>query len=148
MTQYIKHTGRDSADSKKREVEQAVTNGAAHVETKTGSQWAYGNWPNTLYANGSVVGAGAGTLATLTNLESYNRHTINLDALTATSLDVYVSVDGTNFEGPILLLNVSTGVQEALDGVGSYVLKGKYKSIRLDQVGVNALTAQYAHWVE
>lgn len=127
------------------------TSGASHTETQSGSVNAYGPHPATYWTDTSATGAAAGTVYTLTDASMYNQHLFHLSALTATSMDVYSSVDGTNYVGPLMLTDVKTNANfatAAVTAVGMYKLLGKFHSIRVDQVGVNALTVKVGHgWV-
>lgn len=144
-------TGIDSAGDGQTEQSIKSTDGAAHVESQAGSVNAYGTHPANYWTDTSATGSAAGTVYTLTDATMYNQHTFHLTALTATSMDVYVSVDGTNYKGPVMLTDVATNANfatAAVNATGLYKLLGKFKKIRVDQVGANALTVKIGHgWV-
>lgn len=151
----------------------SATNGTPFFETDTGllyyfygSDWyrkdgvniigsVYGSPANTLLtASTSAVGAAAGTIATSNDVSMYNYHPVEVYTLTATSVDVYGSIDGTNYVGPLRLYDAKTGALHTgspLTAVGLYYLKGKeakYRNLRYDQVGAGASAIRYAHgWV-
>jgi hypothetical protein len=115
------------------------------------STWAYGSWPADSYLEQTGTGTGDNTvLFTSGDLSSYNVHMIQASAGV---VDVEVSLDGTTYTpaagialedmGSVapttrVLVTVSTGV---------YMLRGKYKSIRLVQNGATAATAVLASGV-
>ena len=128
-----------------RHVTQAATDEAAHSHLASGDV-NYSGHPATWYVNSSAIGAAAGVLATL-NSASFNCLTVEVASLTATSADIYGSVDGTNFVGPLRLIDKKTNAvfaTSAITAAGLYELKGKFKSIRIDQVGAGAVTVRYA----
>ena len=107
-----------------------------------------GVYPASYHTYGTATGAAAGAFYTSADVSMYNAHIVDVSALTATSVDVYASVDGTNFSGPLRLTDLKTGAlfaTSALTATGIYKLDGKYKKIRLDQVGANAATVRYSH---
>lgn len=107
-----------------------------------------GVYPATYHTYGSATGAAAGVIYPSADVSMHNAHIIDLSALTATSVDVYGSVDGTNFSGPLRLTDLKTGAlfaTSALTAVGIYKLSGKFKKIRLDQVGAGGATVRYSH---
>ena len=126
---------------------QYTDDGAAHVSIPDSNLWI---WPNTLYTNGAATGAAASTIYTSPDVSMYDEHIFDLYTLTATSLDVHISVDGTNFVGPVRCIDLGTGVVHTgnpLTAVGRYKLEGKFKNICLIQVGINATAVRYAHYV-
>lgn len=121
--------------------------GAALVSQTSDSQWAYGNWPNTLFDDGSFVGAADAATVTLTNLESYDLLTLAVSAFTATALNITVSVDGTNFVAYLPTKDNFSTTPAAIAATGVYFVRGKFSAIKLTQSGAGGVTCQFSHGV-
>jgi len=129
---------------------QASTDNAAHVKGYTVSDYR-GLYPASYYQD--FTGA-AGTndndvVYTSGDVSSYNQHVIEA---TAGTVDIQVSVDGTNWNttpAAVLLhddVTTGGGVLSASIASGKVgILKGKYKKIRLLQNGATASNARGAH---
>jgi len=134
------------------------TNGAKHTETQAGSIWAYGNYPNTLYLNDTSTGAAQTNntvIYTSNDVSIYNTHSIE-NTSTTDPVDVYVSVDGTNYA--TLAASVSLhddvttggGVKVVTIPAGKIgVLTGKFRKIQVLKDGATAETPsiRYSHTV-
>jgi hypothetical protein len=121
--------------------------GAAKSELSSGSVLSYGNYPSSLYFEGSSSGSAAGTLYASGVVTNYNRFTLEVATLGATSVDVYASIDGTNFVA-VRLIDNSTGAvfgATAINATGMYHLDGKFKAIRVDLVGTGASSIRFNH---
>jgi hypothetical protein len=118
--------------------------------TTVGGTTDYGPYPASYFLNGTGTVAAAGVIYTSADISNYNQLVVDVTAVT-TSVDVYVSVDGTNFVGPVRLIDIKTGAvfaTSALTAVGTYILNGKFKKIRIDGVGAGVATIRYSHgWV-
>jgi len=114
------------------------------------STWDYGNWPNTLYVDttGSAGTNDNDVVYTANDVSMYNTHYIEC---TAGTIDVDVSIDGTNWIAAVVGRNiVTTGVftqvNEAASGV-CLEIKGKYRKLRVNQKGATASNARISHTV-
>ena len=126
---------------------QTQNSGADLVETNSGSQWAYGNWPNTQFDSGSFTGAADAATVTLTNLESYDLLTITVSTFSATALNITASIDGTIFVAVLPSKDNFSTAGAAIAATGTYLVRGKFKSIKLTQSGAGDVVCQYAHGV-
>ena len=135
----------------------SVTSGAAHVETQAGSVWTYGNWPQyvTLAADFTAGAADNAVLYTSGDVSTYNVHMIENLAASTNNMDVFGSLDGTNFNvTPLaveLMDDVTTGggvkvVAIAPGKIG--ILRGKYKAIKVQQAGATDADGRILHGVE
>lgn len=126
---------------------QVGTAGAKHTNQQ-GGIWDYGTWPASYWSQ--VTGTGVNdndVLFTNTVQTSYDEHVIHS---TAGTVDVEVSVDGTNFTAsgtnPMAMRDAhatasATYVTEVTVGkIG--ILTGKFHSIRVLQKGATAATAK------
>lgn len=118
----------------------------------TGKTWVgndfRGNYPETWYLDitGLAGAADNAVLYTSSDVSAYNYHIIENES--GVAIDVFVSVDGTNFStAPAsveLIDDVTTGggirvISIADNKVG--VLKGKFKKIRIDQAAAGSVAA-------
>ena len=132
-----------------------VTSGSAHIEMQAGSLWAYGNWPSTVVSQVEFTAGAADNaiLYTSADISMYNYHIIeNTD--TSVPLDIYVSIDGTNFNPTAatveLLDDVTTGGGIKVVSIPTLkigVLKGKFAKIRCLQVGAGTCDGRILHGV-
>lgn len=91
------------------------TNGAAHVETQSGSVNAYGPYPATYYDGSALAvtmaaSASGTTVITSGDLSTYNQTVFEVVAIggTTPAIKVYPSFDGTTFAAtPIALVNLN-----------------------------------------
>jgi hypothetical protein len=127
---------------------QKSTLGGAHTLSQAGSVWAYGNYPSTWFLpwTGSVGAADNTVIYTSVDISMYNWHVI--ENTSGETMDVFVSVDGTNFTAAAvavaLIDDVTTG-----GGVKSItiptnktaVIRGKFAKIRVDQNGAGVPAA-------
>lgn len=132
-----------------------VNDGSAQTESTNTSSWV---WPNTLYPNGTASGATQTdntVIYTSADVTPYNYHIIE-NTSTTDPIDVYVSVDGTNYAALAASVtlhdDVTTGggikvVSIPAGKIG--ILTGKYKRIRVLKNGATAETPsiRYAHTV-
>ena len=130
------------------------TSGAAHVESQGGSTWAYGNFPATWYLDllGTVGVNDNDVVYTSPDVSAYNVHIIEC---TAGTVDIQVSVDGTNFNtthAAVLLhddVTLAGGVFVVTIASGKVgILRGKYRKIKILQNGATASNARGGHGVE
>lgn len=129
---------------------QISASGAAYTNQQ-GGVWDYGTWPSSYYL--PVTGA-AGTndndiVYTSGDVSTYNTHYIEC---TAGTVDIQVSLDGTNFnntQAAVLLHDdVTTGGGVKILTIASGkvgILKGKFKKIKVLQNGATASNARIAH---
>lgn len=128
----------------------------------TGKTWVgndyRGNYPNTWWLDiTSVAGtADDDVLYTSTDITSYDRHIIENES--GNAVDVYVSVDGTNYStaavSAYLIDDVTTGggiksITIPDNKVG--IIEGKFKKLRILQIGAgtpSAGTVRGGHYVE
>ena len=125
-----------------------MTGDATHTESQSGSTWAYGSWPADSYLPQSGTGVNDNdVLFTSGDLNSYNVHMIQASAGV---VDVEVSLDGTTYSpaASIALEDMSSVAPATRVLVTAstkvYMLRGKYKNIRLVQNGATAATAVLA----
>ena len=120
-----------------------ATNGAAHVFQDGGFD-GRGNYPETWYLewSGAAGAADNAVIYTSGDVSMYNYHTIfNND--NDENVDVHVSLDGTNFFGPVAI-NIIDEVTDALPEIAVAfgkvgVIEGKYKAIKILQVTAGAI---------
>lgn len=132
-------------------VTDSAGNPAANVVVaEISNGWGYGNWPNTLYvdAAGSAGTNDDDVVYTANDVSMYNTHYVEC---TAGTIDVDVSIDGTNWIAAVVGRNiVTTGVftqvNEAASGV-CLEIKGKFRKLRVNQKGATASNARIAHTV-
>lgn len=101
--------------------------------------------PSEVTLEGTVAGSAAEVAATLTDVTPYNIFVIHVIAVT-TSIDITVSLDGTDFSGNVVLIDQSTEAPfatAAITAAGVYKLQGKFKSIKITSVGAGAYDANY-----
>lgn len=128
--------------------------GTAGVRNSNISNSASLIWPNTQRTDSSVTGAAAGTIYAPTDISMYNMHLLIVSGLTATSVDVFGTVDGiTANRGALDVYNFATQAYQAnIIANGIYAIGDKagisgLKTIELDQVGAGAVTVRYSHSV-
>lgn len=136
---------------------QTASGGAASVATSSDSVTAYGNYPTTdrldIVLTTNVSTSDNTVLYTSNDVSMYNYHVIEC---TAGTVDVFVSVDGTNFlsvAASVELINDVTtggGIKSidiaTADGAG--ILRGKFRKIRVLQKGTTASNIRGFHGVE
>ena len=96
------------------------------------------------------AGEGAGILGEFTDVTPYNVMMLFVETV-VTSIDVTVSLDGTNYTDKITLIDVETDAPYAtasIDVTGVYKLKGKYKSVIITAFGAGASSAYVIFGVE
>ena len=123
----------------------ANPDGSLNVAMQATSTWAYGSWPADSYLEHSGTGTGDNTvLFTSGDLSSYNIHMIQASA---GLVDAEVSLDGTTYSpaASIALEDMSSIAPTTrvlvTASTNVYMLRGKYKNIRLVQNGATAATA-------
>jgi len=106
-------------------------------------------YPHTisLLDSGSTT-ADAEVLSTLSNSTAYNMLTIVVSAFTATTLDITVSQDGTNFGAALPSKDNPVTAGAAIAAVGTYHLEGSFDAIKMTQAGAGGVTAQWRQWVK
>lgn len=104
--------------------------------------------PNTDISKGSISSAVALT-GTAISGQAFNVMTVDVETIGATSFDVYASVDGTHYVGPLLGVDKKTNANYAGTGapaqgaVSLVEYEGKYLNWRIDLVGTGASLAHY-----
>ena len=120
---------------------------ATSVVSEITNGWGYGNYPETWYQTGAWDGAADTETTTITGTEAYNTFTLELHTLTATSLTVSVSIDGTNFSNA-MLVDLSDGAvfgAVAINATGIYRLFNmKFSDIKLTQAGAGAAEVRWS----
>ena len=120
------------------------------VQSSALSTTAYGTWPANYYLEGTATESVDTTVMyTSGTASSYNRFTLGLTVLGATSVTVAASIDGTTYTD-VRLFDASTGAvfaTNAITAIGTYYLDGKYKNIRLTLAGTGATTVIFNHGV-
>ena len=127
-----------------------TTDNELKSESQSGSVTSYGNYPNTLYvdASGSAGTNDNDVVYTANDVSMYNTHYVEC---TAGTVDVDVSIDGTNWIAAVVGRNIATTgvftqVNEAASGVCLEII-GKYRKLRVNQKGATASNARIAHTV-
>lgn len=123
----------------------ANPDGSLNVAMQATSTWAYGSWPADSYLEHSGTGTGDNTvLFTSGDLSSFNVHMIQS---TVGIVDVEASLDGVNYSPAAKIAledmaSTSPSTRVLVTVVDQiYMLRGKYKNIRLVQNGATAATA-------
>jgi len=121
--------------------------GAAYTAPQNTGSWS---WPDYDYTWDALVGAAAGVLHTTSDISGTKGFSLDISALTATSVDIYTSLDGSTFTGPVMMHDASTAAPfatAAITAVGQYYLKSErpIRNIRIDQVGAGGATMTFAH---
>lgn len=122
---------------------QTSTGGAGYTHIASGMD-TRGNYPSTWYLewSGAAGAADNAEIYVSGDVSMYNYHTIfNND--NDENVDVHVSLDGTNFFGPVAV-NILDEVGDALPEIAiafgkAGVLKGKFKAIKILQVTAGAI---------
>jgi len=124
-----------------------LTDGSQHVSLQNSASLT---WPNTLYVEDTQTGAAEAVLYTSGDVSWANWLAVEVNGLTATSVTVRVSLDGTNYVA-MTPIDASTGAAYAggvaLAADGMYYYNGKFKSVTIEQDGAGGVTVRYAHGV-
>lgn len=126
---------------------QDFTDRAAHVAVATDYRGLY---PDAWYLEWAGIAGAAdnAVIYTSPDVSAYNVHYVEA---TAGTIDVDVSLDGTNWIAAIAGVSLitttpATRVVEAASGV-CLEIRGKFKKIRVNQKGATASNARGAHGV-
>lgn len=148
---FLAVPGSHQDDDADKNVEKKISNFAEHTAPQNSSTWI---WPNTLHTNDVVTGAAAGTLYAPADISMYNMHLLVIEDFTATSIDVFGTVDGVTANRAALdVYNFATQSYQAnIVANGAYAVGDKagmsgLKTVEYDQVGAGAVTLRYSHSV-
>ena len=119
--------------------DQKSTDGGAHVRT-VASEVTKSNEDGLEV---DIALTAATQVLEISGLKPYKRATLVLRVMSATSLDITVSADGSNYSAIIQAKNVSTGVFGAITATGVYEVDAQVKSMRLTQIGAGAVTGEF-----
>lgn len=109
----------------------------------------YGTYPSNYYLEGTATEATAIVMYESAPVATYNRFTLGLTVLGATSVTVSASIDGTTFTN-VRMFDASTGAvfaTDAINALGTYYLDGKYKNVRVTITGTGTTTIIFNHGV-
>lgn len=129
--------------------DQTYTNGGAHVRTIASDVQDPATW--YLEFIGTAGAADNAVIYQSGDVSMYNYHTIEVTGTDAA--DVFVSVDGTNFVGPVGVrlhddLTTGGGIDVITIPTGDIgILRGKYKAIKVQQDGATDANCRGAHGV-
>ena len=131
------------------------------VQASSGSQWSYGTWPSNYYLTGSAsttTQTDNAVVYTSGDVSSYNIHVIENTSATD-PVDVYISIDGTNFlasasavrlhdatTSGTYVVTIPAGDVGILDGNGSGIKVKKIKVLKDGATAENP-SIRYAHGV-
>ncbi len=102
--------------------------------------------PETWYTEVTDSSTADAEAMVMGDVSMFNRFTLGLTALTATSATVSASIDGTTFTD-IIMWDASTGAPfatAAITAVGTYYMDAKYYSYKITQNGAGGSTIVYS----
>lgn len=92
------------------------TDGSLHTKSSSGSVWAYGSWPNTLFLPNTTTTTAAAAL-TINNIQAYKTGTVVISGLNTET----IAVTGLNGQANAIDLSCKTsaGVLQAASALGN-----------------------------